>query len=310
MGKSNETKEKSTKGFSSCSSRKEQGSKASGLVDPSGQSTCGLDDDSASQMKPVSSSGGVSKPRGHASEVKDTRNTGKGSEPSLFLPTHRSTPTRTQPGVLDDRKYGGQVSTRPKSDFAHCETVGLDRDSEVLLLSPASPQADLPLGRPVPDISHRDKRSISPGERSVEGSTVHRSAHEVLDSRPVQIELVQASDTNHVSGLVRSEHSVSGASDKSAPDISGPKRKETQVLHASDNPDRIEELRELNEPDVRPVRTVPVNLNTGLVDQEMTIALVVKITGRPRRGTGRLRTGMTSFLVHLVLFLRTTDLAD
>ena len=237
MGKFKETKEKSTKGFSSRSTRKEQGSKASGLVDPSGQSTCGLDDDSASKIKPVSSLGGVSKPRGHASEVKDTRNTGKGSEPSL-LPTHRSTPTRTQPGVLDDRKYGGQVSTRPKSDFAHCETVGLDRDSEVLLLSPASPQADLPLGRPVLDISHRDKRSISPGERSVEGSTGHRSAHEVLDSRPVQIEPVQASD----SGLVCSEHSVSSAPDKSARDISGPKRKESQVLHASDNADRIEEL--------------------------------------------------------------------
>ena len=131
----------------------------------------------------------------------------------------------------------------------------MDRDSEVILLSPASPQADLPLGRPVPDISQRDKRSISPGERSVDGSIGHRSAHEVLDSRSVQIELVQAPDTDHISGHVRSEHSVSGAPDKSAPNISGPKRKETQVLHASDDPDRIEELRELNEPDICPVRT-------------------------------------------------------
>ena len=35
--------------------RKEQGSKASALVDPTGQTTCGLDDDKASQFKPVSS---------------------------------------------------------------------------------------------------------------------------------------------------------------------------------------------------------------------------------------------------------------
>ena len=161
MGKSKETKEKTTKGFSSRSSRKEQGSKASGKVGPTGQSTCGLDDDKAPRFKPVSSSGGVSKPRGHASEVTDTRNTGKGSELSL-LPTHHSTPTGTQPGVPDNRRYRSQVSTCPKSDFPHCETVGLDRDSEVILLSPASPQADLPLGRPVLDISQKDKRSLSP----------------------------------------------------------------------------------------------------------------------------------------------------
>ena len=97
MGKSNETKEKTTKGFSSRSSRKKQGSKASGLVDPTGQTTCGLDDDKAPRFKPVSSLGGVSKPRGHASEVKDTRNTGKGSEPSL-LPSHCSLPPEPNQG--------------------------------------------------------------------------------------------------------------------------------------------------------------------------------------------------------------------
>ena len=53
MGKSKETKEKTTKGFSICSSRKEQGSKASASVDPTGQTTCGLDDDKASRFKPV-----------------------------------------------------------------------------------------------------------------------------------------------------------------------------------------------------------------------------------------------------------------
>ena len=85
------------------------------------------------------------KPRGLPPSGSFTRNTSIGSELSL-LPPHRSTPTETRPGVSDECKYGSQVSTRPNSDFAHCETVGLDRDSEVTLLGPASPQADLPNG--------------------------------------------------------------------------------------------------------------------------------------------------------------------
>ena len=81
----------------------------------------------------MSSSGGVIIPRGLAPEVKDMGNARKDTE--SFSPTHFG-------GWVSDRKYGSQVSARPTNDSSHCETVGLDRDSEVIPLSPASPHED------------------------------------------------------------------------------------------------------------------------------------------------------------------------
>ena len=80
----------------------------------------------------------------------------------------RSTPTDSHPGVSESSKYGSQVSTRPSNHASIASLNGLDRDSEVTLLSP-----DLPFGCPALDEPFRDNRSTNPEERSVQSSTEH-----------------------------------------------------------------------------------------------------------------------------------------
>ena len=129
-----------------------------------------------------------------------------------------SPPTDSHPRESDACKYGSQVTTSPSNHTSIASLTGLDRDSEVAILSPASPQADCnPSGCLVPDKSSRESRSISPWERSVQsarsgkhrtGSTEHRSAPEVTTKTSVQIEQVQP--TNML-GLVNARLNTLGS---------------------------------------------------------------------------------------------------
>ena len=85
----------------------------------------------------------------------------------------RSTPSDSHPGESESSKYGSQVSTRPSNHASIASLNGLDRDSEVTLLSPASPPGDLPFGCPALDEPFRDNRSPNPEERLVQSSTEH-----------------------------------------------------------------------------------------------------------------------------------------
>ena len=102
---------------------------------------CGQDDDSLSgelhSARLKSSSGGELKQRGlPGAKVKLSS--------SSFA--QRSTPTDSHPGESESSKYGSQVSTRPSNHASIASLNGLDRDLEVTLLSPASPQEICPLG--------------------------------------------------------------------------------------------------------------------------------------------------------------------
>ena len=205
MGKTKETKEKPKKGFtsrSSNSSHKEQGSSvASGKASLSGETSCGHDDGNAHRNLSVPSSGGDPKRRGLPPSGGSHGTPGAKVKLSSFSSAQSSTPTDSHPGESDTSKYGSQVKTRPSLHASTVSVTGLDRDSEVALLSPASPQADCnPSGCSVTNKSSRESRSISPGERSVQsawsgkhrtGSTEHGSAHEVPSRSSVQIEQVQ-----------------------------------------------------------------------------------------------------------------------
>ena len=205
MGKTKETKEKPKKGFtsrSSSSSHKEQGSSvASGKASLSGELSCGHDDGNAFRNLSVSSSGGDPKRRGLPPSGGSHGTPGAKVKLSSSSSAQSSTPTDSHPGESDTSKYGSQVKTRPSLHASTASLTGLDRDSEVALLSPASPQADCyPSGCSVPNKSSRESRSISPGERSVQsarsgkhrtGSTEHGSTHEVPSRSSVQIEQVQ-----------------------------------------------------------------------------------------------------------------------
>ena len=57
-----------------------------------------------------------------------------------------STPTDSHPRESESSKYGSQVSTRPSNHASIASLNGLDRDTGVTLLSPASPLEICPLG--------------------------------------------------------------------------------------------------------------------------------------------------------------------
>ena len=193
-----------------------------------------------------------------------------------------STPTDSHPGESDTSKYGSQVKTRPSLHASTASLTGLDMDSEVALLSPASPQADCyPSGCSVPNKSSRESRSISPGERSVQsarsgkhrtGSTEHGSTHEVPSRSSVQIEQVQppnilcsvpnvlGSVNAGPNGLdsvgsvpIQAERTVSADPSR----MRNSDRTETQILQVSDaNSDRNEtELGDLNGTEAHSNRT-------------------------------------------------------
>ena len=66
---------------------------------------------------------------------------------SIFLSGFWVLPVNaTLSGESESSKYGSQVSTRPSNHASIASLNGLDRDSEVTLLSPASPQEICPLG--------------------------------------------------------------------------------------------------------------------------------------------------------------------
>ena len=146
MGKTKETKEKPKKGFtsrSSSSSHKEQGSSvASGKASLSGELSCGHDDGNAFRNLSVSSSGGDPKRRGLPPSGGSHGTPGAKVKLSSSSSAQSSTPTDSHPGESDTSKYGSQVKTRPSLHASTASLTGLDRDSEVALLSPASPQAD------------------------------------------------------------------------------------------------------------------------------------------------------------------------
>ena len=174
---------------------------ASGKASLSGELSCGHDDGNAFRNLSVSSSGGDPKRRGLPPSGGSHGTPGAKVKLSSSSSAQSSTPTDSHPGESDTSKYGSQVKTRPSLHASTASLTGLDRDSEVALLSPASPQADCyPSGCSVPNKSSRESRSISPGERSVQGarsgkhrtgSTEHGSTHEVPSRSSVQIEQVQ-----------------------------------------------------------------------------------------------------------------------
>ena len=102
---------------------------------------CGQDDDSLSgelhSARLKSSSGGELKQRGLPLSGGSHGTPGAKVKLSSSSFAQRSTPTS---------KYGSQVSTRPSNHSSIASLNGLDRDSEVTLLSPASPQEICPLG--------------------------------------------------------------------------------------------------------------------------------------------------------------------
>ena len=99
---------------------------------------CGQDDDSLSgelhSARLKSSSGGELKQRGsHGTPGAKVK-----LSSSSFAQS--STPTDSHPGESESSKYGSQVSTHPSNHASIASLNGLDRDSEVTLLSPASPR--------------------------------------------------------------------------------------------------------------------------------------------------------------------------
>ena len=111
---------------------------------------CGQDDDSLSgELHSAclkSSSGGEPKQRGLPLSGGSHGTPGAKVKLSSSSFAQRSTPTDSHPGELESSKYGSKVSTRPSNHASIARLNGLDRDSEVTLLSPASPQEICPLG--------------------------------------------------------------------------------------------------------------------------------------------------------------------
>ena len=111
---------------------------------------CGQDDDSLSgelhSARLKSSSGGELKQRGLPLSGGSHGTPGAKVKLSSSSFVQSSTPTDSHPGESESSKYGSQVSTRPSNHASIASLNGLDRDSEVTLLSPASPQEICPLG--------------------------------------------------------------------------------------------------------------------------------------------------------------------
>ena len=105
---------------------------------------CGQDDDSLSgelhSARLKSSSGGELKQRGFPLSGGSHGLLGAKVKLSSSSFAQRSTPTDSHPGESESSKYGSQVSTRPSNHASIASLNGLDRDSEVTLLSPASHQ--------------------------------------------------------------------------------------------------------------------------------------------------------------------------
>ena len=111
---------------------------------------CGQDDDSLSgelhSARLKSSSGGELKQRGLPLSGGSHGTPGAKVKLSSSSFAQRSTPTDSHPGESESSMYGSQVSTRPSNHASIASLNGLDRDLEVTLLSPASPQEICPLG--------------------------------------------------------------------------------------------------------------------------------------------------------------------
>ena len=179
MGKKKESRGKQQKGFSS-----KRSSRTESHDDPAGSSVISLDDDSPSgELAPVlsrSSSGGDLRLGDSLVPSQRSQGTTGSKADSGNLTTHRSTPSRSHPGDLDD-KYGVQASAKdfvatpfgpnPPPGDPTLSTLSQDRSSRS--------GSKRPVDTPSSDRSDQSTRKGSIGDRShwspSTGTTGHRS---------------------------------------------------------------------------------------------------------------------------------------
>ena len=180
MGKKKESRGKQQKGFSS-----KRSSRTESHDDLAGSSVISLDDDSPSgEPAPVlsrSSSGGDLRLGDSSVPSQRSQGTTGSKADSGSLTTHRSTPSRSQPGDLDG-KYGVQASAKdfvatpfgpnPPPGDPTSSTLSQDRSSRS--------GSKRPVDRPSSDRSDRSTRKGSMGDRSHRSPSTGTTGHRVL----------------------------------------------------------------------------------------------------------------------------------